>query len=261
MVSEQSWIRIHAAEALMAAGEMEEIRTYFLNALPDTESSVFRIGVYRVLATASHTPEERSKWIGKVERVYLDPTAPDQNQAIETLCKLKHRVTGDALAKVRRNAASLPSAPMALALWAGALAEEPMALEGLTELLLSKDPALRTSAAYALRWLHPTDAVVRTALVRAVAAESPGTTPYAYMLGAALAVDADPAQTASWESKLNDVLLTGAAGARFEASWTLKQRYNRADVPRLAPLLDLPASENDARVGVASVILTTLTRR
>ncbi len=261
MVSEQSWVRIHAAEALMEAGETEAIRTYFLNELPNTESSAFRIGVWRVLATASHTPEERATWIAKVERVYLDPAAPDQNQAIETLNKLGYRVTGETLEKVRHNAAGLPSAPMALALWSEQIAGEPHALEGLTELLTSKDPALRTSAAYAFRWLHPSDPAVRAALVHAAAAEAAGTVPYVYILGAALTVEADPTQTSNWETKLNEVMMTGTAGARFEASWTLKHRFKFADLPRLGLLLDLPASENDARVGAATIILLTLARR
>lgn len=261
MVSEQSWIRIHAAEALMAAGESDAIRDYFLRELPTTEKSVFRIGVYRVLATASHSADERAKWTAKAEQVYLDQTAPDQNQAIETLCKLGYHVTGPTLELVRRRTVEPPSAPMALALWSGTLAGEPHALEKLTALLTSTDEALRTSAAYALRWLHPADAAVRAALVRATVVEQPGTTPYAYILGAAITVDADPAQTVSWEAKLNDIFLTGSAGARFEASWTLKHRYRIADLGRVAPLLDLPASENDARVGAASVILTTLARR
>lgn len=261
MVSEQSWIRIHAAEALIGAGEGEAIRTYFLNELPSTESSAFRIGVYRVLATVSHSPEERSSWIAKVEHVYLDQTAPDQNQAIETLCKLGYHVAGPTLELVRRRMAEPPSAPMALALWSGTLAGEPQALEKLTGLLTSTDPALRTSAAYALRWLHPSDPAVRQALVRAAAVQPVGTTPYTYILGAALTVDADPSQTAAWEAKLGEVMMTGSAGARFEASWTLQHRSKLADLSRLATILDFSEKENDARVGAAMIILTTLAHR
>ena len=261
MTSEQSWVRIHAAEALIAAGEGEAIRTHFLKELPNTESSAFRIGVYRVLATVSHSPEERSSWIAKVEQVYLDPKAPDQNQAIETLCKLGCRVTGPTLELVRRRMAEPPSAPMALALWASQLAGEPHALEGLTGLLTSDDPALRTSAAYAFRWLRPSDPAVRAALAQAVAAEPAGTQVSAYLLSAALTVDADPAQTANWKASLKQALFTGTMPARFEASWTLRYRYQVGELAQVAPLLDLPATENDTRVGAAMIILTPLARR
>ena len=262
MVTERSWIRIHAAEALMAAGESAAIREYFLSELPTTEGTAFRIGTYRVLATTALSPDERAQWIAKAERVYLDASAPDQNQAIETLCKLGHRVTGEALAKVRQNAVGPPAAPMALALWAGVLAGEPRSLDGLTALLTSQDPALRTSAAYSLRWLHPSDPSVRAVLAQAVAAEA-DTTPRSYLLGAAIAVDADPTQVASWFAQLDHILRSAAAemSARFEASWTLKLRYPRDNLAQLAPLLDLPATDNDVRVGAASVILTTLARR
>ena len=261
MTSEQSWVRIHAAEALIAAGEGEAIRTYFLNELPRTEASAFRIGVCRVLATTAHSTDERNTWIAKAERVYGDVTAPDRNQAIETLCKLGHRVSGPTLEIVRHNAAGPPAAPMALALWASQLAGEPQALEGLTALLTSDNPALRTSAAYAFRWLRPSEPAVHRALARAVAAEPPGTQVSAYLLSSALTVDADPAQTANWEAKLRQALFTGAMPARFEASWTLQHRFQVADLPQVAPLLDLPASENDTRIGAAMIILTTLAHR
>ena len=261
MTSEQSWVRIHAAEALIAAGEGEGIRTYFLGELPRTETSAFRIGVCQVLATTAHSVGERNTWIAKAERVYGDVTAPDRNQAVETLCKLGHRVSGPTLEIVRQNAAGPPSAPMALGLWASEIAGEPHALEGLTRLLTSDNPALRTSAAYALRWLHPADPAARAALARAVAAEPADTQVSVYLLSAALTVDADPAQTASWEAKLKQALFTGTMPARFEACWTLQHRYKVADLPQVAPLLDLPAAENDTRVGAAMIILTTLARR
>lgn len=264
MVSEQSWVRIHAAEALMAAGETEAIRTYFLNELPRTESSIFRIGTYRVLATASHSSAERASWIAKAGQVYLDPTAADQNQAIETLCKLGHHVSGPVLELVRLRLAGPPSVPKALALWSATLAGEPHALENLAQLLDAQDPDIRRGAAYALRWLHPSDPAVRQTLARAAATAVPAyDAASVYIVGAALAVDAKPAATQGWVALLNFTLTNKAfsVGERFEASWTLKHRYKSADLPSLAGLLDLPADENDVRVGAASVILATLARR
>ena len=87
-----------------------------------------------------------------------------------------------------------------------------------------------------------------------------GTNVSAYLLSAALTAGADPAQTADWETKLKQALFTGAMPARFEACWTLRHRYQVADLPQVAPLLDLPATENDTRVGAAMIILTILAR-
>ena len=95
----------------------------------------------------------------------------------------------------------------------------------------------------------------------AAAVEPAGTSAYPYILGAALTVDADPAQTKNWEAKLDQIFATGSTDARFEVSWTLKHRYQAADLSRVAAFLDRPASENDTRVGAAMIILTTLARK
>lgn len=261
MESERSFVRVHAAEALIAAGEADAVRGYFTSELPNTESSVWRVGVWRVLANTAHSTDERNAWIAKIERTYCDPASADRNTAIETLCKLGHQVRGKTLEIVRREAAGTPSVQMVLALWSAQLAGEPNSLEGLTDLLASGDPILRGDAAYALRWLHLSDPAMRKALVRAAAVEPAGTRSYPYILGAALTVDADPTQTMSWEAKLDQVFATGSTDARFEASWTLKHRYKVADLPRLTALLDLPANENDTRIGAAAIILTTLARQ
>jgi len=261
MENERSFVRVHAAEALVAAGEAATVRAFFLRELPATEGSAFRIGVWRVLASTAPSAAERNSWVAKVGQTYCDPAAPDRTTALETLCKLGHRVSGTSLELVRHESAGGPSPPTILALWSAQLTGVPKALEGLTNLLTASDPKVRRTAAYALRWLHPTDPSTRQALARAAAVEPEGTTAYAFILGAALAVDADPAQTKNWEAKLNQVLATGATEARFEASWTLKYRYPAADLPRLAALLDLPANENDTRIGAAAIILTTLARQ
>jgi HEAT repeat protein len=260
MQSERSFVRIHAAEALMAAGEADAVREYFTRELPNTETSAFRVGVWRVLANTARSADERNRWIAKVERTYCDQAAPDRGTAIETLCKLRHRVSGRALELVRREAAGAPSGPTVLALWSAQLAGDPHALGGLIAMLGSNDALVRRGAAYALRWLEPSDSVTRQALVRAVTREPPGSQAYAYILGAALTVGADPGQARTWEAELDRVLAAGPTDARFEASWTLKHRYRAADLPRVAALLDLPAKENDARIGAAAIILATLAR-
>lgn len=261
MAGEQSFVRVHAAEALLAAGEAGPVRAFFLRELPATETSVFRIGVWRVLATTANSPGERAAWIARVEQAYGDPAAPDRITALETLCKLGHHVTGRTLERVRRDAGGATSTLQVIALWSAQLAGEPGALSRLADLLTSGDPKIRRTAAYALRWLHPADAATRQALARAAAAEPAGSPAEAFLVGAALSVDADPARSASWQAQLERILATGAVDARFEASWTLRHRYKVANLPAVVKLLDRPASENDTRVGAAMIILTTLDSR
>jgi SSS family solute:Na+ symporter len=259
MIAERSWVKIHAAEALIDAGEADRIHAIFLAELTSTENSAIRVGVWRVLARTAPTKEERAAWIARIERVYCDPKATDRIQAIETLGKLHHRVSGPALELVRQEAAGAPSVPVVLALWVAQLAGEPLALERLAGLLASPDPTLRGDAAYALRWLGQPDPAVRQALVKAAAVESSETYAYPYILGAAVAVDADAAQIRDWAEKLERLLMSGTTDARFEAAQTLKHLYPPAKVFSLAALLNEPA--NDARVGAANVILSALARQ
>lgn len=262
MDPEQTWVRIHAAEALMAAGESEAVRADFRRRMPEFESSKIRVGVWRVLATTSPTPADRADCIAHLEQIYLDPSAPDHPQSLETLCKLGHQVKGPTLELVRREAAGPPSAQMALALWSAQLAGERNALPGLTALLASPDPALRISAAYALRWLHLSDPAMRKALARAAATEPADSSAYAFILGAALQTGAvEREKLADMVVALDRVFNTGTAAARFEASWTLQRLYEPRDLPRIVPFLDLSEQENDARVGTATIILTVLARQ
>jgi len=250
--NESSWIQIHAAEALIAAGESGNMRAFFLQDLPALERKPHRIGVWRVLANIS-PPLERRAWIAKIEAVYLDPAAPDRIQAIETLCKLGHRVAGAALERVTAEAGGQPSTEMALALWALQLAGGPNALSGLGSLLRSPDPTLRENAAYALRWLRATDPGILELVARAAESEPVGNGTSAYLLSAALSLRADPDKITAWRALLEDVLLHGEMHARFEACQTLIHYLSSADLPRFTALLD--DSGADTRVGIASIIL------
>ena len=259
MAAERSWVKIHAAEALIDAGEAGRVHAIFLAEEAANENPAIRIGLWRVLARTARTPAERAEWMARIEGAYRDPQAPDRIQAIETLGKLHQRVSGPALALVRRESAGAPSVPMVLALWAAQLAGEPNALAGLAGLLSSPDPTLRGDAAYALRWLGVTDPAVRQTLVKAAAVEPADTYAYPYLLGAAVTVGADDAQTKAWLEKLEQVLTSGTTDARFEAAQTLKHHCPPAKAIQLAPLLGEPA--NDIRVGAADVILSALSRR
>jgi len=259
VATDQTWVRVHATEALIAAGEGEAMRALFLRERPAIETTVYRIGVWRVLANTAHGTVERAEWIARIEQVFLDPAAPDRPQAVETLGKLRHRVTGKILETVRARAATGPEAEAIMPLWVLQLAGEPGAKARLTGALVSSDATVRQRAAYAVRWLHASDAAQRRTLAGAADTEPADSPAQAYLLSAALSLDAAPARTAAWQAKLEKVLMTGTAAARFEACQTLMHRFNLADVSRLAPLLD--EAEPDTRVGAAWAILHVLARR
>jgi hypothetical protein len=53
-----SWVRVHAAEALIAHGRREEAAAAFANEV-DSAESPYRIGVWRVMARSAEADEER----------------------------------------------------------------------------------------------------------------------------------------------------------------------------------------------------------
>ncbi|MDB6170601.1 MAG: hypothetical protein JWM88_3465 [Verrucomicrobia bacterium] len=253
MDQEQSWVKIHAAEALMAGGEAVAIRDHFLRVAPAADTLPYRIGVWRVLANTSPTAAERADCVARIEKVFMDPAATDRSQAIESLCKLRHRVTGPTLDRVREIAADKASPLLPLALWSLRLANEPDALERLDGLLRSTDVTQRLVAAYALRLLRENDPAALRALAAAADAEPADSRAYPYLLSAAFALDADPARRPDWRAALEKILAAASMDARFEACHGLLGQVRRSDLPKYVPLLDGPG--NDTRVGAALTIL------
>lgn len=254
MASDESWVKIHAAEALLAGGDTAFVRAEMQRLAQVGGAPVYRVGIQRVLARTSATLPERNAAIGEVEKILLNPASPDRSQALETLCKLRHRVSGPALAVAKEFAAGADSPLRGVAWWALVLAGEPGALESLTGLLRSPEPGARLAAAYGLRLMREKSPTALTALATAAAQEPVASRAYPYILCAAFALDADPAQRATWRKALERMLADPAAtdDTRFEICQTLAGRVSapeRADVARL-----LKSPGNDTRVGAALVI-------
>jgi len=253
MNREEGWIKIHAAEALVAGGEAVTIRDRFLALVPAVDPLAYRVGVWRVLANTSPTLPERNACVAQVEKIFLNPAAPDRSQALETLCKLRYRVTGRTLGLVRAMAAD-PHAPQRpLALWSLRLAQEPGALESLCGLLHSPEAGERLAAAYAFRVLRENDPLALAALARAADREPAQSRAYPYLVSAAFSLHADQDRRAAWRSALDNVLVTGSDAARFEACQGLLADAALSDRPRFVSLLEAPG--NDTRVGAALTLL------
>ena len=259
LADEQNWVGIHAAEVLVALGEGESIRRDFIAGLGRTESSPYRTGVWRVLVRTARTPEERAGWIARIEAVLSDPAAPDHSAAVECLAKLDRPLTGPGLAMVRRQAGAPPESETLVPLWALHLAGDREALPAIVRALQSNDPVARRRAGYVLRWLQIREPAVLAALARAADAEPAGTDTHAYLLSAALQLDAAPGRAAAWQAGLEKILQHGSVSARFEAAHALASRFPADRLPSLAGMLTAP--EGDVRIGAALVILSVLRRQ
>ncbi|MBL9214015.1 MAG: hypothetical protein JNG83_00925, partial [Opitutaceae bacterium] len=235
---ERSWTRIHAIEALIRLGEGEGLRARLEREQPEADQSDYRIGAWRSRALLATDAVERARWIARIESAYRDPASADRLDAIETLAKLGHRIEGETRVLAQRQAEALPAGDAVFPLWALAVAGDRPAFDRLVAALASDDASARGRAAYALRWLGPTEPAVLTALARAAEREPADSAAYPYVLGAACRLEADPAAAAAWRARLEAVQAGGPASASYEASQALLARASTADFPRLAPLLE-----------------------
>lgn len=254
LAQEKAFVKVHAAEALIALGEKDAPRRVFSAELPvANEQKPYRIGVWRVLAGSSSTAQERDPWIARTAAVALDATTMDQLHSIESLGKLAYRadaaVRAAAEAMIKRGTEAEGVFPR----WVLHLAGDRTALPAIVASLDSTDPVARLRAAYVLRWLKIDDAATRAAVARTAAREPATAVGYTIILGAAVQLNADPARVPAWVAILEKTAAEGPAGARYDACQTLMRRYRPADLARLAPLLDHP--EGDARIGAAWAIL------
>ncbi|MBS0633024.1 MAG: hypothetical protein JSS11_14015 [Verrucomicrobia bacterium] len=255
----QSSVRVDAMDALVATGEGRAVRDQLMRERAGNEASVYRVGIWRILANTTSSPYERMQWIERIEGVILNPRAADQLQAMEALGRLNHRVKGKVREALRARAAAGPEEDVIAAQWVLQGVSETGSMAGLTKALASPDASARQHAAYALRCLEPFDVSARQALVRALEKEPEDSVAYPYVLSAAVALRADRSRLAEWQDKLEKLLITGTPAIRFEACQTLMRRFSTADVAKVTPLLD--DKDPTTQIAAAWTILWLLDRR
>ncbi|HEY1763889.1 MAG TPA: hypothetical protein VGF85_03130 [Opitutaceae bacterium] len=243
--NDSGWTRIHAAESLIRAGPRESsaVQTLFLAELPTLEGSTYRIGAWRVLAETALSDEDRNQWIGKIEDAFVDTAAADRSNALESLGKLRAPLTGSVLDEARIWA-DAEGPRSVLGLWSLYFGGDLSALTRLDEALRSPDPEMRGDAAYAFRWMQVSTPRILRDLAWTADAEPSESSAYVYVVGAAVALRADPGRLDHWKSILETILFKGSADYRFEAAQALGPLMTKADIPRLLPLLTRPTSDD-----------------
>lgn len=89
LLKQQEWVKVHAAEFLIASGNEEEVKEVFLQELKrHGDQSQYRIGIWRVLTRLS-SGEEAAKYEKKIVDAFLDLDGKDRIHAIETMAKLE----------------------------------------------------------------------------------------------------------------------------------------------------------------------------
>src|SRR5690625_3674895 len=90
------WAKVHAGEYLIQLDYRKAIDSVFKAENEEFgQEEGYRIGIWRVLALASRTDEQRDFWISKIKEVYENDRASDKIHALESLAKLGISVETD----------------------------------------------------------------------------------------------------------------------------------------------------------------------
>lgn len=258
LTREEKFIKVHAAESLIANGEAARVREVFQHELErNGNEPALRNGIWRVLAGAASTAGERERSVARIAAVFVDEAASDRLVALESLNKLGCKLEGKTLAAAQAYA-QRPVAEAAFAWWALYLAGQEDALPHLREALGSADAIARLRAAYVLRWEKIRDAESLAALARTADQEPHDAIGYAIIVSSALVLNADSSRAGAWRAACDDVLAQGAPGDRYQVCLALQDKFERSDLAKLEALLAHP--HGDVRIGAATAILAMAKR-
>ncbi|SKB97157.1 transporter, SSS family [Parapedobacter luteus] len=83
------WEKVHAASYLLQLDYQDDVRDVFLEeAQRKGHIPFYRIGIWRVLASAPAREAEQGKWLARIQGVAADTSALDRVHAVESLAKL-----------------------------------------------------------------------------------------------------------------------------------------------------------------------------
>lgn len=256
MFNQTSWLRIHAAEALLDNGEAADIIDLF-KPEADTASPPYRIGVWRVLAKAS-IGSNRQSYIERIRSVLRDPAATDRVSAAESLGKLDAVNPADIEIISRwltmADDATAVYPRWLLCLWASGVDRDSNE-EALAKYLGSPDPVARLRAGFVLGRLKSVSPHSVAALRHQFGLEPAGSIARVYLITAILLRSKDPAQRESFKKQLLPYL-RGKPNEQLEAGIVFGLVGNELDIGVLRPNLENP--EPDARIGAANGILQLL---
>ncbi|NIA15761.1 MAG: sodium/solute symporter [Nitrospiraceae bacterium] len=254
LAEEERWVKVHAAEALLALGYQQGVAEAFKAELAvNGNEPQYRIGIWRVLARAERTEEARAQYVDWIRAAFLDTSGPDRLHAIETLAKLGHAFSEEEVAAAEAAIAADPKVFAAYGRWALAHSKPADGGEALGALLVDAEARTRSTAAYALRHLGEASPSTLAALTEAARAEAADSTARVYLVSAAWCLASEGAHAAEFEEALRTYAQNGAKGEKYEAAAAFGEVGDRGDLDLLVTMLD--DAEADVRVGAAQAIL------
>ena len=254
--TQEQWIKVHAAEALIAAGAPEKVAGVFERELASKGGEAkYRIGIWRVLAQAADGARERQQWVGKILAAFMDTAGPDRLHAAEALAKLGYQASGREAEAFDRVARSGRGSLAADARWVLANSGRADGDLRLAELLASDDIGTRTDAAYATRYLRTISMAAWERLSAAARKEAAGSGARVSLISAAFthAPPGNNDQRSYFRSQIVAYARTGTNDEKIEACAALGQAGEADVLPLLIGLLD--DRDPDVRVSAANAVL------
>jgi SSS family solute:Na+ symporter len=246
MNTHQQWVKVHAAEYLIWTSQSEGVRTVFLEEEKrfDTQSP-YRIGIWRVLAQAALTDNERNKYISKILAVFADTSATDRIHAAETLAKLGVASSEHYPDLTMRAIAGADAIFSIYTRWGNSLTgvrKHEMVNDFMDIIGSNQDGDLRNTAAYAIRHVGVSDHEQWSRLARIALAEPRSSDSRLSILSAALVAAPDASRKSKLFLKIKKGLLESANSTnkddRAEMCAAIALRGRRDDLPLLVSMLD-----------------------
>ena len=254
---EPEFVKIHAAEALLALGYPDGVREVFeLEAKKHSHQEIYRVGIWRVLARAGASSKRRKYVTRKLRDIFLDSSAPDRLHAVESLAKLRYQIPPAERADFEAAATSKNSGISLFTNWALSRSYEGPFQQRIAQFLDSEDPIARLRAAYILRYLEKLSDENRGKLKQTAAIEPIDTMTYAYVMGSSFVVAnayRDEEQVARCRSKLYRIAQTGKLREQYAVCEAFAECGVINDVAMLVSVLE--NAEADARVAAAFALL------
>lgn len=260
LIEEANWVKIHAAESLLALSYGEDVQKVFEAELKQCgDEPQHRIGVWRVLARAAPNNQQREKFLEQLRAAALEPHGPDVLHAVETLAKLGYKVPESERPQIDCLAETLPEGGVSYCKWLLANSATPSELDALADLLEHPEASVRGPAAYALRHLaRELSPDIVGKLAHAATTEPPSEN-RVYLISAAYVTARDDAEAAKFRELLLPYLKSGTKDEKYEGMSALAVRGELSELPFIDSFLKDP--EADVRVAAANAALRVARRQ
>jgi hypothetical protein len=254
MKNGKGWDKVRAAEALIKVNlEPPETIELFRSLLISTpENDPYSIGILRVLYKASQNPQERKNYLRKICKAAFQTDSEIKCHAVESLAKLKYKVSTDEEKILYKYIASENKLLSAYSAWLlyYKCPEKSEAL--LSANLDKKEPVFTVTTAYAIKHIMPKDPNILKKLKEIAASENKSQLEKIFALHTLL-TSPNVKSKNLYTKSLRKIFISSSGKALRENIYSLAAANDKASAPKIEK--HLKSKENDIRIAAAYCIL------